>query len=99
VEGIINMREYKIKKGHKVDFDELLYKYFGAKGDIESGFKFDAGDIGSVFIQKKGMSLFIDVDPPKVKCGDFNAIKKWNNFLFEATGKTAKERKKELMKV
>ena len=93
------MREYKIKKGHNVDLQDLVHKYFGIKGDVEKGFKFDAGAIGIVFIQKKGSSLFIDVEPSREKCSDFSVIRKWNDFLFEATGKTAKERKKELTKI
>ncbi len=44
-------------------------------------------------------SLFIDIEPPKKISGDYNIIKKWNTFLFEATGKDTKERKKEFGKV
>ena len=28
------MREYKIKRGHYADIEQLLSSYFGAKGDI-----------------------------------------------------------------
>jgi hypothetical protein len=44
-------------------------------------------------------SLFINIEPPKKVCGDYSIIKKWNTFLFEATGKDAKERKKEFSKI
>jgi hypothetical protein len=42
--------------------------------------------------------LIIDIVPPKKVSGDYAIIKKWNEFLFEATGKDAKERKKEFGK-
>ena len=44
-------------------------------------------------------SLLVDIVPPKKISGDYSIIKKWNDFLFEATGKTTKERKKEFGKV
>jgi len=39
-----------------------------------------------------------DIEPPKKVSGDYSVIKKWNEFLFEATGKTTKERKKDFGK-
>jgi hypothetical protein len=50
-------------------------------------------------MKQEKASLFIDIVPPKKVCGDYNIIKKWNDFLFEATGKDTKERKKEFGKV
>ena len=92
------MREYKIKRGHNPDLDTLLSQYFGAKGDIVKGMQFSVEGIGAVTIKHEKSSLFIDIVPPKTVCGDYNIIKKWNEFLFEATGKDTKERKKDFGK-
>ncbi|HDO19413.1 MAG TPA: hypothetical protein ENG74_01670 [Thermoplasmatales archaeon] len=93
------MREYKIKRGHNPDINKLLEEYFGVKGDIDKGFSFVAEGIGEIFIRKEGSSLFIETKPSRTKCKDFSIIKKWNEFLYKATGKTAKERKRELTKL
>ncbi|RLF27260.1 MAG: hypothetical protein DRN05_05900 [Thermoplasmata archaeon] len=93
------MREYKIKKGHNPNIEKLINKYFGVKGDIHKGFKFKADGIGEISIKQEKNSLFIEINPTKNRCSDFGIIKKWNNFLLEATGKDAKERKKELTKI
>jgi len=51
-------------------------------------------------IQNYGKNLLIiDIVPPKTVCGDYSIIKKWNDFLFKATGKDTKERKKEFGKI
>ena len=88
------MREYKIKRGHDLDIGMLVSKYFGANGDISKGIKFDAGDIGMVEIRQEKNSLFVEIVPSKTRSGDYKIVKKWNEFLFEATGKGTKERKK-----
>ena len=93
------MREYRIKKGYNPDIGELVSKYFGAKGDIYQGIKFEAEGIGKVDIRQEKNSLFIDIIPPTKISGDYSVIKKWNSFLFEATGKDTKERKKEFGKI
>ncbi|HID24956.1 MAG TPA: hypothetical protein EYP23_00605 [Thermoplasmata archaeon] len=93
------MREYKIKKGYKPDLNKVLSKYFCVSGDVEKGFYFDAEGFGRIFIQQKGSSLFIETKPSQSKSVDYSVIKKWNDFLYEATGKTAKERKKEFSKL
>jgi len=93
------MREYRIKKGHYADVGELVTKHFGAKGDVYKGLKFEVEGIGKIDMKQEKSSLFIDIEPPKKICGDYSIIKKWNTFLFEATGKDAKERKKEFGKV
>ena len=93
------MREYKIKKGHYSDVEELVTKHFGAKGDVHKGIQFEVEGIGKVDMKQEKDSLFINIEPPKKVCGDYNIIKKWNTFLFEATGKDAKERKKEFSKL
>lgn len=93
------MREYKIKKGHNPDVKALVTKHFGAKGDIYKGIQFETDGIGKVDIKQEKDSLFINIEPPKKVCSDFSIIKKWNTFLLEATGKDAKERKKEFGKI
>ncbi|MCX6663473.1 MAG: DUF5611 family protein [Euryarchaeota archaeon] len=93
------MREYKIKKGHNPDLNALVSRYFGAKGDIVKGMQFSVEGIGAVTMKHEKSSLFIDIVPPKTVCGDHSIIKKWNEFLFEATGKDTKERKKDFGKI
>ncbi|HDM66910.1 MAG TPA: hypothetical protein ENG62_00800 [Thermoplasmatales archaeon] len=93
------MREYKIKRGHNPDINSLLKKYFGVDGDVSRGVEFEADGIGKINMRQEKNSLFVEIQPPKKITGDYEVIKKWNAFLFEATGKTAKERKKELGKI
>ena len=93
------MREYKIKRGHKADLEKLISTCFGAKGDVYEGIKFEVEGIGKISMKEEKNSLFIDIVPPKKICGDYSIIKKWNTFLFEATGKDVKERKKEFGKI
>jgi hypothetical protein len=92
------MREYKIKRGLNPDINTLLARYFGATGDVGNGTTFSVEGIGDVTMKQEKGSLFIDIVPPKKISGDYAIIKKWNDFLFEATGKDAKERKKEFGK-
>ena len=93
------MREYKIKRGHDADVGALISKYFGAKGDISKGMRFEVEGIGKIDMRQEKDSLFVDIEPPKKVSGDYSIIKKWNTFLFEATGKDTKERKKEFGKI
>ena len=92
------MREYRIKRGYKPDLNAILSRYFGVNGDLEKGFNFNIEGLGEIFIQHKGSSLFIETKTSSTKA-DYSIIKKWNDFLYEATGKTAKERKKEFSKL
>ncbi|MCJ2534143.1 MAG: DUF5611 family protein [Candidatus Thermoplasmatota archaeon] len=93
------MREYRIKRGHDADVGALVSKYFGAKGNVTTGMKFEVEGIGTIDMRQEKSSLFIDIAPPKKVCGDYSIIKKWNTFLFEATGKDTKERKKDFGKI
>jgi len=93
------MREYRIKRGHGSDIGALISRYFGAQGDIEKGMKFEVEGIGKVDMKKDKNFLIVDIEPPKTVSGDYSVIKKWNEFLFEATGLNSKERKKEFGKV
>ena len=95
---VFNMREYKIKRGHNPDLDFLLSKYFSVEGSIKNGVNFEVEGIGKIDIKHDKNIIFVDIIPPKKVSGDYEIIKKWNNFLFEATGKTTKERKKEFGK-
>ena len=93
------MREYMIKRGHKADIGRLVSTYFGAKGDIYKGIEFEVDGIGKIDMRQEKNSLFIDIVPPNKVSGDYSIIKKWNTFLFEATGKDVKERKKDFSKI
>lgn len=92
------MREYKIKRGHHPDIEALVSKYFNAEGNVEQGINFKVEGIGKIDMKRDGKSLFVDIEPPEEICDDFSLIKKWNKFLYEATGRTAKERRKRLNK-
>ena len=93
------MREYLIKKGYNPDISALINKHFGVKGDISKGMKFEVEGIGKIDIKQEKNILYVDIEPPKKVSGDYSIIKKWNTFLFEATGKNTKERKKEFGKI
>ena len=93
------MREYRIKRGHNADVGALVTEFFGAKGNINQGMKFEVDGIGTIDMRQEKTSLFIGIEPPKKVCGDYGIIKKWNTFLFEATGKDTKERKKDFGKI
>jgi len=92
------MREYRIKRGHEADIGILISEYFGVKGDIIKGITFEVDGIGKIDMRREKKALFIDIEPPKKVCWDYSIIKKWNEFLFKATGKTTKERKKDFGK-
>jgi len=93
------MREYRIKRGHNPDVEKLILDYFGAKGNIQQGIKFEVEGIGKVDMKQEKNFLIVDIEPPKTVCGDYSIIKKWNAFLLDATGMNTKERKKEFGKV
>jgi len=93
------MREYMIKKGYNPDLEALVNKYFGVSGDVEKGMSFEVDGIGKIDMKQDKKRLVIDIEPPKKVSGDYSIIKKWNDFLYEATGKTSKERKKEFGKI
>lgn len=88
------MRRYSIKRGHKVDLDKLVKKYFGIETNVEEGTKFKVNGIGEIYMKKEKNCIIIDIIPPKKVEASYEILKKWNDFLFEATGRTAKERKK-----
>lgn len=92
------MREYSIKRGHNTDLSALVEDYFGVRGNPEEGMSFTADGIGTIRLRRTGASLFIETEPYPDMTGGADAIKKWNDFLLEATGRTAKERKKMLEK-
>ena len=78
------MREYRIKRGHDADVGQLISSYFDAKGDIYKGIEFTVEGMGDITMRQEKNSLFIEI---------------WNTFLFEATGKDTKERKKDFGKI
>jgi hypothetical protein len=93
------MREYKIKRGYDPDINAVVKEYFDVSADVTKGCSFEVEGIGKIDMKKEKKSLFIDIEPPKKVSGDYSIIKKWNQFLYDATGKTTKERKKDLGKI
>jgi len=93
------MRYYKIKRGYNPDINSLILDYFDAEGDVEKGIIFTVDGIGKIDMKREKNILSVDIKPPKEICGDYSIIKKWNEFLIDATGKTTKERKKEFGKI
>ena len=93
------MREYRIKRGNDTDIGQLISSNFGAKGDIYKGIEFSVEGMGDITMRQEKNSLFIEIIPPKTVSGDYSIIKKWNTFLFDATGKDTKERKKDFGKL
>ena len=47
------MREYRIKRGHNPDVGKLISDYFGAKGDINQGIKFEVEGIGKIDMKQE----------------------------------------------
>ena len=92
------MRKYSIKRGHKADINMLIKKYFGVDGDVSKGIEFFVESIGKIYMKKEKSYLMVEITPPEKVKDDYEAIKKWNQFLYEATGRTAKERRKMLEK-
>ena len=92
------MRHYKIKRGHNPDINALISDYFKANGDVDQGIIFTVDGIGKIDMKKENNVLSVDIEPPKKITGDYSIIRRWNDFLFEATGKNTKERKKEFGK-
>jgi len=97
------MRSYSIKRGHNADINTLLKKYFGVDGDINSGVEFYVELMGKIYMKKEGNNLIVETTPEEVHNDEAmhkyeEMMKKWNQFLYEATGRTAKERRKLLEK-
>jgi len=95
----MKMREYKIKRGYHPDINAIVNEYFDVTADVKQGCTFEVEGIGKIDMRQDGKSLIVDIEPPKKVTGDYSIIKKWNQFLYDATGKTTKERKKEFGKV
>jgi len=92
------MRTYSIKRGHTVNVSQLLKKYFdikAANSEIEKGCEFTAQGIGTIFIQKMGQKISIETRESSPDTS-IDIIRKWNNFLYDLTGRTSKERKRNL---
>jgi len=93
------MREYRIKKGHNSDISAIVEKYFNTKGDVFKGINFEVDGIGVIDMKQDKSILSVNIIPPKKVCNDYTIIKKWNDFLLEATGLSSKERKKDFGKI
>ena len=92
------MREYSIKRGHHPDMASIIEKYFGIADHGEGKLSFEAEGIGKIHLSYDKKSVYIETEPQSNATGGADAIKKWNNFLVDATGCTSKERKKTMEK-
>ena len=88
------MRGYSIKRGHDPDLNELVKQYFGYSGNVTEGVEFEVEGIGIVYLKREGNILKIETKPSATSETTYDILKTWNDFLFDATGRTAKERKK-----
>jgi hypothetical protein len=92
------LRTYSIKRGHKPNISLLLQKYFTvdvSETDIEKGCEFTVGGIGTIFMQKSGHNVSIETLESS-PIASIDVISRWNAFLYDLTGRTTKERKKQL---
>ena len=88
------MRKYSIKRGHNPDLKGIVKEYFDVDGDFDKGVVFETEGIGTVNLKKEGNAIIINIIPPENPIGNYDILRKWNDFLFDVTGRTAKERKK-----
>ncbi len=95
------MREYPIKRTKKIDGETLkkiMEKNFG-NVKIENEFFISSfGSLDSIKAKLEKNKLLVETRPNDKKEFYEETIKRYNVFLEEATGYTAKERKKLLMK-
>ena len=97
--GDDGVRKYSIKRGHNPDIKKLLMEYFSvAAGDIEKGVEFTVEGIGRISLKKKGSVVFIETHPVSGNA-EYEMIKKWNDFLYDLTGRTGKERRKQFSNI
>lgn len=92
------MREYSIKRGHHPDVAGIIETYFGITDQGDEELSFETEGIGKIHLRYDKKSVFIETEPQPNATGGEGAIKKWNNFLFDLTGCTSKERKKMMEK-
>ncbi len=95
------MREYPIKRTKKID-DETLKKLMEMSfGNVKVEGEFFISSYGSLSFIKAGLKdnkLLVETQTNQRKELYEETIKRFNSFLEEATGYSAKERKKLLMK-
>ncbi len=97
------MREYKFKRGYKPTverLEELIVKHFGGfekKGDVYI-VRFGAIEELRLWIRDKKLYAESRTNPNVPEDVAVQTIKKYNRFLEELTGYTAKERQKMLKK-
>ncbi|MGP6220357.1 DUF5611 family protein [Caldiplasma sukawensis] len=96
------MREYPVKKGLSTKTDrikEIVEKY-GKNVKIDGNtIIFSMDGLKSVKVICGEKTLNIETETDNTYENPENAIKIYNNFLFEATGFDSKERKKRLSKI
>ncbi len=95
------MREYTIKRKNKIDQERLkkiMEKNFGSVKVENEYFISSYGSLDLIKAKLRENKLFVETQTNKNKEFYEETIKRFNNFLEEATGYSAKERKKLLMK-
>lgn len=95
------MQKYDVRRGHEKDLDgaqlkNLALQAFGAASEEQGKVVASFGALAKLTIWLDGKSLCVETqmktDVPNEVAGE--TIKKYNSFLEEATGYTAKERAK-----
>lgn len=97
------MREYKFKRGYKASEDrleELIKKYFDdyrKEGNVYI-VRFGAMESMKIWIEKNKLYVETKTNPKVSDDVAIETIRRYNKFLEELTGYTAKERAKMLKK-
>lgn len=101
------MNDYDIKKGHKQNveggkLEELVKSIFGNAGKADGGkITTEFGGLAPLtcWINEKGkLAVETKMNPAVADDMAAETIKRYNDFLFAATGFTTKERKQRAMK-
>ncbi|MBD6955968.1 MAG: DUF5611 family protein [Thermoplasmata archaeon] len=96
------MREYPIKKNHRID-DEMLHslmkEIFGNVSREGDFLVSSYGSLDVIRVKFSGKNLLVETSSNNKKELYQETISRYNNFIERATGYSAKERKKLLTKI
>lgn len=97
------MREYKFKRGYKATterLEEMLKKHFGEFKKDGNKYIVSFGAMEEMVAWIENKKLYVETKTNKNVPDDvaLETIKKYNKFLEDLTGYTAKERRKHMMK-
>jgi hypothetical protein len=103
--GLIEMQEYKLKRGYKPEMDriyECLTESFPSEIKEEDGkYVTSYGVLSSIKVWIEGKKLAVDTESDTSMTDDeliLDSNKRFRDFLYAATGYTAKERLKQAKK-